>query len=104
MDEKEVFLDSKLSLSDLAEGCEVSPNQLSQYINGYLGKSYYDYVNRCRLDHFLNISGKREFENLSILGLAYESGFNSKTTFNTFFKRELKMTPREFLKGEDKTR
>lgn len=104
MEKRDVFLDSKLSLSDLAEGCEVSPNQLSQYINAFLGKSYYDYVNRFRLDHFLKISGKREFENLSILGLAYESGFNSKTTFNTFFKRELKMTPREFLKGEDKTR
>lgn len=103
LDEKEVFLDSKLSLSDLAEGCEVSPNQLSQYINAYLGKSYYDYLNRFRLDYFLKISRKREFENLSILGLAYESGFNSKTTFNTFFKREMKLTPKEFLKRDVKT-
>jgi adenylate cyclase len=99
LEKKMAFLDPKLSLADMAEMCDVSVNQLSQYINGNLGKNFYDYINRYRLDHFLKIAGKGEFQNLSILGLAYESGFNSKTTFNTFFHKEMKMTPREYLKG-----
>lgn len=101
LEDKQLFLEPKLSLADLAEMCDVSVNQLSQYINGKLGKSFYEYVNRYRLDYFLGNAGKREFRNLSILGLAFESGFNSKTTFNTFFSKEMKMTPREFLKGAD---
>lgn len=99
--EQQAFLDPALSLTDLAELCDASANQLSQYLNGHLGKSFYDFLNRFRLDHFLKIAGKKEWENLSILGLAYESGFNSKTTFNTFFKKELQMTPREFLKQKE---
>jgi adenylate cyclase len=105
LEEQQAFLDPALSLTDLAELCDASVNQLSQYLNGHLGKSFYDFINRFRLEHFLKIAVKKEWENLSILGLAYESGFNSKTTFNTFFKRELQITPREFLKrtNEDHT-
>ncbi len=101
LEEKQVFMDPKLSLADLAEMCNVSVNQLSQYLNGNLGKNFYDFINRNRLDHFLGNARKHEFKTLSILGLAYESGFNSKTTFNTYFNKEIKMTPREFLKGTD---
>ncbi len=99
LEEKKVYLDPTLSLSDLAELCNVSVNQLSQYLNGNLGISFYDYMNRFRLNHFLRIAGNKEWAKMSILGMAYESGFNSKTTFNTFFKKELRVTPREYLKG-----
>jgi AraC-like DNA-binding protein len=98
LNEQNTYLDPTLSLSDLAEMCDVTVNQLSQYLNGHLGKTFYDYLNRFRLDHFLELAGSQEMEKLSILGLAYESGFNSKTTFNTFFKKELKVTPRAYLK------
>ncbi len=98
IEEKQVFLDPKLSLSDLAEICAVTVNQLSQYLNANLGKNFYDYINSYRLSCFLELTKKKEFRHLTILGLAYESGFNSKTTFNTFFNRELKSSPSFLLR------
>lgn len=102
MEEEKIYLNSRLSLPDVAELCEVSNNQLSQYLNAYTGKCFSDYINHFRLAYFHESAGKDEFQHLSILGLAYESGFNSKTTFNTFFKRETGVTPKEYLAGQNK--
>lgn len=98
LEENRAYLDPTLSLSLLAEMCDISVNQLSQYLNGHLGRSFYEHMNAYRLRHFLEKAGQNALEKMSILGLAYESGFNSKTTFNTYFRKEMHMTPREFLK------
>ncbi|MEZ5070001.1 MAG: helix-turn-helix domain-containing protein [Bacteroidales bacterium] len=98
MTRHQAFLDPTLSLHALAELCDVPVNRLSQYLNGNLESSFYDYLNRHRLGFFMEGCRKGEIRKMSILGLAYESGFNSKTTFNTFFKREMRQTPTEFLK------
>jgi AraC-like DNA-binding protein len=92
------YLDPKLNLSDLAEMIHCSPNQLSQLLNENMGKNFYDYVNDYRLHYFQSLNRDPKNRQFTFLSLAYESGFNSKTTFNNFFKKTLGVTPSEYLK------
>ena len=98
MEKEKPFLNPRLSSPDLAELVGITTNQLSQFLNEYLNKNFYDYVNLFRLKEFQKLCKNLKYSHLSILGLAYESGFNSKTTFNAFFKRETGVTPSEYFK------
>jgi len=92
------YLDSRLNLSDLSEMINCSPNQLSQLLNENIGKNFYDYVNEYRLGYFRELTKDPRNNQFTFLSLAYESGFNSKTTFNSFFKKSTGVTPSEYLK------
>ncbi|GGK10624.1 hypothetical protein GCM10007962_00930 [Yeosuana aromativorans] len=92
-----VFLNSNLSLKTLAEAIDLHPNKLSWLLNEAMGKNFNDYVNSFRLNYFQHIAQLPENSNITLLGLAFESGFNSKTVFNTFFKKETGLTPRAWL-------
>lgn len=98
---EKLYLNSKLTLSDLAESVNVSTNQLSQLLNEHIGKNFYDYVNTYRLEYFLELIKEPEFKNFTILAVAYESGFNSKTTFNLFFKKTIGTTPSDYYRTID---
>lgn len=98
-DQEEPYLNPKLTLRDLSQQVEIHPNQLSWLLNEKFGKKFNEFVNLYRLDHFKNLIQNPGNENISIIGLAYESGFNSKTVFNTFFKKEEGITPNEYLKS-----
>jgi AraC-like DNA-binding protein len=99
MNEKGVYLEPTLTLGDLAELTGVSTNHLSQVLNEVAGKNFYDYVNSFRLQHFLNVYQSKEYKNFTILALAYECGFKSKSTFNTFFRKNMDMSPSEYVKN-----
>lgn len=92
------YLDPKLNLSDIAEMINCSPNQLSQLLNENIGRNFYDYVNEFRLGHFNELAKNPRNKQFTFLSLAYESGFNSKSTFNSFFKKITGVTPSEYLK------
>jgi AraC-like DNA-binding protein len=92
------YLDPTISLSDIAELADCSPNQLSQLLNERIGKNFYDYVNDYRLRYFHDLAKNPKNKQFTFLSLAYESGFNSKTTFNSFFKRSTGLTPSKYLK------
>jgi adenylate cyclase len=98
---KKPYLNPSLSLRDLASQVEIHPNQLSWLLNEYIGKKFNEFINYYRLEQFKELAGDPENANISIIGLAYESGFNSKTVFNTFFKKEMGITPLEYLKSLD---
>jgi TolB-like protein/AraC-like DNA-binding protein/Tfp pilus assembly protein PilF len=98
MEEEEPFLNPTLSLRDLAAQIELHPNKLSWLLNESLGKNYNTFINQYRVAHFKALAVDPANAHISLLGLAYESGFNSKTVFNTYFKKEVGMTPRAFLK------
>lgn len=93
------FLNPSISLRDLAGQVEIHPNQLSWLLNEYIGKKFNEFINHYRVEHFKELAASPENEHISIIGLAYESGFNSKTVFNTFFKKEVGMTPAAYLKS-----
>ncbi|MCO6173420.1 helix-turn-helix domain-containing protein [Flavobacterium sp. NRK F10] len=98
-DHDKPFLDPQLSLNTVAEALHTSPNKLSYLINEVMGMNFNEFVNKKRLTHFKSIALLPENENITLLGLAYDSGFNSKSVFNNFFKKNEKTTPSSWLKA-----
>lgn len=96
--EKKPYLDPLLSLRSLAIQIGIHPNQLSWLLNESLGKNFNEFINHYRVETFKSLSLDPKNANITIMGLAYDSGFNSKTVFNTYFKKETGLTPKQFLK------
>lgn len=102
MEQETPYLNPDLSLRHLAELIEIHPNQLSWLLNTQLDMNYNYFVNKYRLSHFIELATDEANSHISLMGLAFESGFNSKTVFNTFFKKETGMTPSAYLKSKIK--
>lgn len=98
----EIYIDPSISLRHLAEKLELHPNKLSWLLNEQIGKNFNEYINAFRLLTFKEKALNPNNSHLTLLGLAYESGFNSKTVFNTFFKKMENMTPRTWVKSHKK--
>jgi AraC-like DNA-binding protein len=98
METEKQYLDSELSLVKLAERLQTSPNKLSWLINDAKKGNFNDYVNSYRLTHFKTLAQQNENKQFTLLGLALESGFRSKSTFNDVFKKKEGMSPRSWLK------
>ena len=96
MEQEELFLNPELTLRMLAEFMNLPPNHMSQLLNEGFQQNFADYVNSYRLAHFKIKLEENSSHHLTILALAYDSGFNSKTVFNTFFKKKLGMTPKAY--------
>ena len=77
----------------------IHPNQLSWLLNQVVGKNFNEFINQQRIEHFKKLAVDPSNSHISLIGLAYESGFNSKTVFNTTFKKEVGMTPKEYQKS-----
>jgi adenylate cyclase len=97
LEELEPFLDPGLTLRSLADQIQIHPNQLSWLLNENIGKSFNEFINSYRLETFKRIALDPKNANLTLIGLAYDAGFNSKTVFNTYFKKEMGQTPKEYL-------
>lgn len=98
MDQEKPYLEPKISLSQLAEKLEITPNNLSQVINQCDRNNFYDFVNRYRVREFISLATSPDNKHISLLGLAFDAGFNSKSSFNQVFKKTTGTTPREYLK------
>ncbi len=98
IEEEQPFLIPNLSLRSLADQVEIHPNKLSWLLNERMGKNFNEFINFYRIEYFKELATNPENSHISLIGLAYESGFNSKTVFNTYFKKETGTTPKEFLK------
>ena len=92
------YLQGDLKLSEVAEALRLSPNNLSQLLNEQLGKNFYDFVNGYRVEAAKELLTDPAQDNLTLLAIAYEAGFNSKSTFNSVFKKHCQVTPSEFKK------
>lgn len=87
MKEEKWFQNPSLSLRKLAENVNISSNKLSWLLNERIGQNFNEYINSFRLKNF-----KEQFLNpanshFTLVALAYESGFNSKSVFNTYLKK-----------------
>jgi AraC-like DNA-binding protein len=98
MDNQKLYLSPTLTLAEFAKELKLNPKIVSQQINTGLGKSFNDFVNEYRVEEVKKRFNSSDLEKLTILGIAYESGFNSKTTFNRIFKDFTGLAPRDFLK------
>ncbi|MBL3546855.1 AraC-like DNA-binding protein [Chryseobacterium rhizosphaerae] len=103
MKHEKLYKDPDLNLNHVAQLLDVHPNLLSQTINSLENKNFYDYINRQRIEEFKRIAMLPENQKYTILSLAFESGFNSKTSFNRNFKKYMNCSPREFLKSQNLT-
>jgi AraC-like DNA-binding protein len=97
MKTEKYYKNNELTLNDLAKKMQIHPNNLSQAINSMTGKSFYHYINSWRINEFLAIASLPENKNYTLNALAFECGFNSKTTFNKYFKLQTGKTPSEHL-------
>jgi AraC-like DNA-binding protein len=95
----EPFMDSSLSVYDLANQINVPSRELSITINHNLNKHFFDYVNEYRIKKAMHLFQQTTDEKLTVLEVLYDVGFNSKSSFNTAFKKFTGKTPSEYRKS-----
>lgn len=98
MEGEKPYLDGDLNLHKLSGLIQISPHQLSYLLNNGYNENFFHFVNKYRVNHAKKMLADSSYKKLSMLGIAFESGFNSKTAFNTIFKKMTGMTPSEFRK------
>jgi len=96
MQDQEPYIDAGLTLNQLAELVGVSPHNLSEVINGQLGQNFFDFVNAYRIERVKRDLVDPKQSHLTILALALDAGFNSKSSFNSIFKKHVGATPSAF--------
>ncbi len=94
-----LFLDCELNLVKLADIMQLSTHQLSYVINSGTGENFFNFINRFRVRKAESLLTDANFDHLTIVTIGFESGFNSKTAFNTAFKKITGFTPTEFRKS-----
>lgn len=96
MEQERPYREMKLTLPMLARMLSVSPNHLSQVLNEKLNTSFFDFVNAYRVEEARKLLIAPSYNHFSVLGVAMEVGFNSKSTFYAAFKKHSGMTPSQF--------
>lgn len=99
MDDKKPFLADDLSLAALAAQLQVTPNQLSQVINQKADCNFFNFINAYRVQAVKDKFSDKALSHYSILGIAYDSGFRSKSSFNKIFKETTGQTPQQYRKA-----
>lgn len=95
MQDEKPYLQPKLTLYALAKQLQMSPHHLSQIINRYEKQNFNDFINRYRIEAFIqNVTADPR---LSYLAHAFDAGFNSKSSFNSVFKKLKGMTPSQYF-------
>ncbi|NLE36327.1 MAG: helix-turn-helix domain-containing protein [Bacteroidales bacterium] len=92
------YLDPELTIYTLAKLLDIPSHQLSRLLNNHLNQSFFEFVNRYRVDEFRSLLLMPRYRHYSILAIALEAGFNSKASFNRIFKNITKLTPTEYKK------
>jgi AraC-like DNA-binding protein len=95
MVEQKPYLEPNLTLNALADKLDISLHHLSQIINQFEGQNFNDFVNKYRVEEFINRASLDS--HFSFLGIALDSGFNSKSTFNAVFRKHKGLTPSQYL-------
>lgn len=95
MEEQKIYLEPQLSLKDMANQLRSNPSVISAAINQNFGKNFNDFVNEYRVREFQTRQSLPENKNFTLLAIALDCGFNSKSTFNRSFKKITGKPPRE---------
>lgn len=93
MTEKEPFLDPSLTIQELANQISIPVRDLSILINHHIDQHFFDFVNEYRIQKAMGILRDKSKNQLTVLEILYEVGFNSKSSFNTSFKKYTNLTP-----------
>ncbi|GAA3634378.1 hypothetical protein GCM10022397_19990 [Flavivirga jejuensis] len=99
MKKDKVYLDENLNLREFASLLNLDPNLVSFILNEHIKSNFHDFVNKYRIEEVKSQLYNPAKNNITLLGIALDSGFNSKTTFNRVFKKMTGSTPSEFRKN-----
>ncbi len=97
METEKLYLHNDLNLPQLANAMNISTQDLSYVINSGLNITFFKFVNFYRIAEAKRLLLSDDNERFNILGIAYNSGFNSKSTFNSTFKKETGLSPSQFI-------
>jgi len=98
MERDKPYLNSDLTLRELADSLSMSTHNLSEILNTRLNKNFYDFINHYRVEEVKRRLTGSESKYYSLIAIAYDSGFNSKSAFNTIFKKQTGTTPSQYRK------
>ena len=96
METETPFTDPSLSLRSLSEKTGIPIRYLSEILNQRLNQSFSDFVNQYRVEEVKRKLQDGEDAKYTVLSIAYEAGFNSKSAFNAAFKKHMRMTPSQY--------
>jgi len=99
MEHDRLYLDADLTIGDLAKQLRIHTNHLSRIINERYGQGFNDYLNRMRIGHVKQLFKDPDNRHKTVLEIMYDAGFNSKSVFNTAFKKFTGTTPTAFRRG-----
>ncbi len=102
VEDNEAYKDSNFNLTVLSDELNIPSAYISQALNTYKKETFYTFLNKYRIELAKKMLNDSEYKNKTILAIAYESGFNSKATFNNSFKKEVGMTPSRYRKENQK--
>jgi AraC-like DNA-binding protein len=97
--EKKMFCDSSLSLQSLSSDFNLSEGYISQLINAHSETNFANYINGLRIEQAKQLLLDKNFSNYTIVAIALESGFNSKSAFYNAFKKSMGISPSEYQKN-----
>jgi len=98
MEEERLFTTNDLTVNDVAKRMNIPRQHLSEILNVHLKTGFQDFLNQYRVDAFVDCLKSDAYENYTIMGIAQEVGFSSKSSFNTTFKKLRGMTPSQYKK------
>lgn len=98
---KKPYRNPELSIADLSVLVNVKPHVLSKIINENYDQNFRDFLNKYRVEEFIELANKEEYKRYTFLALAQEVGFNSKSTFNLAFKKLIHQNPRDYFKTRE---
>ena len=98
MTDQKPYLDGELTAGALSQALGISINHLSQVLNQEQHQNFFDFINSYRVKEVIEKMKDPGNRHLTLLALALDSGFNSKTSFNTVFKKVTHQTPSQFYK------
>jgi AraC-like DNA-binding protein len=96
VESKKPFLNRDLSIYDLSNETGIPRHYITQILNEKHKKNFFTFINEYRVKEVIERFSDPRFNNYTILAIAYDAGFNSKTTFNAIFKNQTGLTPSEF--------
>lgn len=97
MEEKKPYLDRNLTIYDLSQQTGIARHHITQVLNDLHGRNFFTFINEYRVKEVVSRMKDPAFKNYTLLAIAYDSGFNSKSTFNTIFKNITRLTPTQYL-------
>jgi len=103
MDDEKPFLNGDLTISDLSRKTGIPRHYITEVLNEKYGRNFFSFVNEYRVREVLSRLNDPRYQHYTFLAIAFDSGFNSKSTFNSFFKAYTGKTPSAYRQATSKT-